>query len=233
MKKTSHAQTLFPLEDTKQKKLRWLSHSGIEWINTCQKCFWLRYNKKIYQPQGIVSRLSNRFDIVLKSYFDGYRKKRKLPPMIEDQIGGKLEDPFQEKYFHKIDNEYGFWGKLDECIIDGNFYIPVDFKTTSSDPREKEIMDAYQHQIDEYTYLMEENKKKTPHYGYLLFFYPEFLEETHNGFPMAITIKKVEAHPERVLARIQKAIDILKNPLPKSSPECEYCKWYSDVKEYY
>lgn len=227
------AQLSFPLTDKIKSKLQWLSHTAIEMINRCPKCFWLKYNKKIYQPQGIVSRLANRFDIVLKNYFDSYREIGILPPMIEGKIKGILQSPFQERYYHKIDGQYGFYGKLDECIIQDNLYVPIDFKTTSSDPREKEIMEAYQHQIDEYIYLMEVNKKKTTGYGYLIFFFPEFNNEVHNGFPMIMEIVKVEAHPELVEKRIQKAIDILKNPIPDSNPECEYCKWFSSVKKYY
>lgn len=32
----------------------------------CLRCFWLQYKKGIRQPEGIVSRLANRFDTVLK-----------------------------------------------------------------------------------------------------------------------------------------------------------------------
>lgn len=232
MKKNTNQLSL-SLGDTKKKKLTWLSHTAIEMINRCQRCYWLKYNKKIYQPQGIVSRLANRFDIVLKNYFDGYRTQGILPLMIKGKIKGILQNPFQERYYHKVDADYGFYGKLDECIIEDNLYIPVDFKTTSSDPRGKEIMDAYQHQIDEYIFLMDVNHKKTAGFGYLIFFFPEFNNEVHNGFPMVIEIVKVEGHPENVEKRIQKAIDILKNQIPDSNPECEYCNWLLSVKKYY
>ncbi len=227
------SQLAFPLGDTDKKKLTWLSHTGIEMINVCPKCFWLKYNKKIYQPQGIVSRLSNRYDIVIKRYFDTYRDKDYLPPMIQGKIEGRLQNPFQERYFHKIDDRYGFYGKLDECIVENEAYIPVDFKTTSSDPKEKEIMDAYRHQIDEYIFLLEANHKKTAGFGYLIFFYPELKDSSDNGFPMNITVVKVEGHPEHVSQRIQKAIDILRGNIPESSDTCSYCKWYKDVEKYY
>lgn len=220
------------LEDTKKKKLTWLSHTAIETMNRCPKCYWLKYNKKIYQPQGIVSRLANRFDVVLKNYFDSYREIGSLPPMIEGKIPGVLQNPFQERYYHKVDTQYGFYGKLDECIIENNQFIPVDFKTSSSDPRNKIILDAYQHQIDEYIYLMEMNNKKTSGYGYLIFFFPDFTNEVHNGFPMITEITKVNGHPEYVEKRIQKAVEILKGDIPDSNPDCEYCDWYLQVKEY-
>lgn len=44
----------------------WLSHTGLETLERCPRCFWLQYKKGIRQPEGIVSRLANRFDTVLK-----------------------------------------------------------------------------------------------------------------------------------------------------------------------
>jgi len=59
----------------------WLSPTGIEGMNRCPRCFWLQYRKRIRQPEGIVSRLANRFDKIIKNYFDIYREIGELPPM--------------------------------------------------------------------------------------------------------------------------------------------------------
>ena len=228
----------------RNNKLKWFSHSTIEMINQCQRCFWLRVNKNIKQPEGIQSRLANRFDRVIKNYFDNYRLKNMIPPVIKDKIRGKLQNPFKETYSHPINNKYGFKGILDECIVDNNFYVPVDFKTTSSDPalfdspnlepKKVELMNVYKNQIEEYIFLMEKNNLPTGKYGYLIFFYPDFSNEVHNGFPMRVDIKKIEnTKPENALKRINKAIEILEGPLPSPSPDCNFCSWFKDVKEYY
>lgn len=219
---------LFP-----EKKIQWLSHTALEEMNRCPRCFWLSYKEKIKLPEGIQSRLANRFDIVLKRYFDGYRKKNKLPPIIEKQLTGKLENPFKEKYFYRFNDHYGFYGKLDECLIDDDKYIPIDFKTASSDPRQKAILDAYQHQIDEYIYLLENNHRSTKRFGYLIFFYPELSDEVHHGFPMVMHIEKVAAHPEKVPLRIEKAIKILESSIPDPADDCPFCNWFEKVKNYY
>lgn len=232
-KKDQTEQLSFSNLGAVEKKARWLSHTALEEMNRCQHCFWLSQKEKIRLPEGIQSRLANRFDVVLKSYFDRYRVKGTLPPIVEGKLSGKLENPFKEKYFHKLNENYGFWGKLDECLIDHGKYIPVDFKTASSDPREKEILRAYQHQVDEYVYLMENNHLQTAGFGYLIFFFPDFSDEVHNGFPMVLHIVKVMAHPESVPARIKKAIEILENPIPKSSDECSFCGWFDKVRKYY
>ena len=220
--------SLFP-----EKKIQWLSHTALEEMNRCPRCFWLSYKEKIKLPEGIQSRLANRFDTVLKQYFDSYRKKNLLPPIVEKKLSGKLEKPFKEKYFYRFNDRYGFYGKLDECLVDNDKYIPVDFKTASSDPREKTILDAYQHQIDEYVYLMEKNHRPTSGFGYLIFFYPDLSDEVHNGFPMVMHIMKVTAHPEKVSSRIEKAIKILENSIPDPHQDCSFCGWFNKVRNYY
>jgi CRISPR/Cas system-associated exonuclease Cas4 (RecB family) len=222
------------VEQAGQKKIKWLSHSALEELHRCPRCFWLSYKEGIRQPEGIQSRLANRFDIILKKYFDSYRVKGKLPPLVDGKIKGRLQNPFRERYYFQFDDDYGFYGKLDECLIDEQgFHIPVDFKTASSDPREKETLSAYQNQIDEYLFLMEENGKKVANFGYLIYFFPEMSVELTNGFPMVIHIVKIERKVKDIKKRIEAAIKILQGPIPKSSPECVFCNWFLRVKRYY
>jgi len=222
------------VEQAGQKKIKWLSHSALEELHRCPRCFWLSYKEGIRQPEGIQSRLANRFDIILKRYFDSYRLKGKLPPLVDGKIQGRLQNPFRERYYFQFDDDYGFYGKLDECLIDEQgFHIPVDFKTASSDPREKETLSAYQNQIDEYLFLMEENGKKVANFGYLIYFFPEMSIELTNGFPMVIHIVKIERKVKDIKKRIEAAVKILQGPIPDSSPECVFCNWFLRVKKYY
>lgn len=212
----------------------WLSHTNIELLERCPRCFWLAINKKIRQPEGIQSRLAGRFDKVLKHYFNQYRNQDALPPLISSELSGKLQNPFQETYFYQHNNKYGFYGKLDECLVEkGDLYTPIDFKTTSSDPREKDILGAYQHQIDEYVFLLQKNKLNTSGYGYLIFFYPDMSDAVHEGFPMVVKIHKVEAKPEEVEDRINRAISFIEGNIPESSPDCPFCSWMNTAKSYY
>lgn len=223
-----------PLLEIKAKnKLQWLSHTAIEGVNRCKRCFWLAYKQKIRQPEGIQSRLASRFDVVFKHYFDKYRGLEILPPIITGKMEGKLQNPFKEAYFHKINEKYGFYGKLDECLVDNGLYIPIDFKTSSSDPREKPILDAYQNQIDEYVYLLQKNKYQVAGFGYLIFFYPDLTEDIKNGFPMVTQIVKIEAFPGKVQDRIDRAVKILDGSLPDSSHDCPFCNWFGKVRDYY
>jgi CRISPR/Cas system-associated exonuclease Cas4 (RecB family) len=209
----------------------WLSHTSIEVLARCPRCFWLQVNKGIRQPEGIVSRLANRFDIVIKNYFDKYRNSGVMPPMVEGKLPGIIQNPFQEKYFARINSKYGFFGKLDECLEnEAGELSPVDFKTSSSDPREKEILSAYQSQIDDYIFLIKENGKQTTGEGFLIYFYPDFGEELHNGFPMIVHIEKLKGDPERTKSRIENAIKVLEGSMPASSPECPFCNYRQEIE---
>lgn len=218
---------------SQKKKINWLSHSALEELNRCPRCFWLSYKEKIRLPEGIQSRLANRFDTILKKYFEKYRQQDQLPPLIEGKIKGRLKKPFKEAYFYKHNENYGFYGKLDECLVDDGFHIPIDFKTASSDPREKETLSAYQNQIDEYLFLLEENGLKIANFGYLIYFFPEMTLELSDGFPMIIHIVKIERKEKDIKKKIEKAISILQGSIPNSANDCSFCQWFEKVKKYY
>lgn len=209
----------------------WLSHSGIEILERCPRCFWLKYNKKISQPEGITSRLPDRFDRIIKKYFDRFRPLGELPPLVKGRVEGQLENPFKETYFYEINEKYGFYGKLDECLIWENKYIPVDFKTSSSDPRGRNTFAAYQNQMDEYAFLLEQNGKRTAGFGYLIYFYPEHGDHLHNGFPMVVHIEKVATNPHLVRPRLLKAVEILEQEMPKAHKDCPFCSWYDALSQ--
>lgn len=205
----------------------------MENLKRCPRCFWLQINLKIYQPEGIVSRLANRFDGVIKRYFDLYRGTPDLPPLVAGQIEGRLETPFQEKYFVTINDKYGFLGKLDECVVrsDGRF-TPVDHKTASSDPKERPLIPAYQFQLDSYAFLLDHNHKPSSGIGHLIYFYPAEGQELHAGFPMEVTVKTLQTDPARVRPAIDHAIDVVEGELPLPSPDCPFCQYVDTVKKF-
>jgi len=50
---------------------------------------------------------------------------------------------------------------------------------------------------------------------------------------MVTKIVKIEAFPDKVQDRIDKAITILEGFIPESSPDCPFCNWFGKVKDYY
>ena len=215
-----------------KKKKIWLSPTGIESLKRCPRCFWLRYRKKIYQPEGIVSRLANRFDIVVKKYFDQYRGTDQVPPLVAGKVIGTLQDPFQETYFYHYNDDYGLMGKLDECLItEKKTYTPVDHKTASSDPNTRPLIPAYQTQLDTYALLLEKNKRPSSGIGHLIYFYPDTAKDLHNRFPMQVTVKTLHTNPQNAFTEFLKAIKVLEGKMPLSSKECPFCTWYSEMKK--
>lgn len=221
-----------PIPRAPGKKI-WLSATGLETRRRCPRCFWLQYNMQIYQPEGIVSRLANRFDAVIKRYFDLYRGTKELPPLVAGQIDGVLESPFQELYFATINDNYGFKGKLDECVVrpDGK-RTPVDHKTASSDPTTRELIPAYQFQLDSYAFLLEQNRKPTSGLGHLIYFFPSEGAKLHDGFPMQVTVKTLTTDPSRVRPTIGQAINLLEGPLPAPADDCPFCRYVETVKKF-
>jgi hypothetical protein len=216
----------------KSKKI-WLSPTGIETSKRCPRCFWLRYKKKLYQPEGIVSRLANRFDGVIKRYFDLYRPLGELPPMIEDKVEGKLQNPFQETYFYHYNNDYGLLGKLDECLVTNKGkYTPIDHKTASADPNTREMIPAYQTQLDTYALLLEKNNRPTTGIGHLIYFFPSDGKNLHRGFPMQITVKTLKTDTKSALTEFLKSIKILEGKMPAASKQCPFCAWHKEMKKY-
>lgn len=230
----SKARVVRPVADAKraQGKRVWLSATGLETLERCPRCFWRSYNEGIRQPEGIVSRLANRFDGVIKRYFDLYRGTSELPPFIAGKVDGRLEDPFQEKYFLDLNARYGVFGKLDECLVTAaHRHAPLDHKTASSDPREKDLIPAYQTQLDTYAMLLEGNRKPTTGKGHLLYFFPDHGEKLHEGFPMVTHLVTLNTDPDRAQQKFQRAIHVLEGPKPPSSPDCPFCNWARQIAD--
>jgi len=87
--------------------------------------------------------------------------------------------------------------------------------------------------MDEYVFLLQQNRLNTSGYGYLIFFFPDMCETVHDGFPMVIKIHKVIAKPEEVVGRINKAIEVLEHDIPESNPECPFCNWMQVANGFY
>ncbi len=208
-----------------------LSHTGLELMNRCPRCFWLQYKKGIRQPEGIQSRLANRFDGIIKRYFDIFRGIGELPPMLEGKVKGKLEQPFQERYTAPIDEQYEFYGKLDECLVDRKRHTPVDHKTTSSDPNEKGIFPAYQAQLDSYAHLLEANGKPITGIGHLVYYYPIHTNELHEGCKMQFLVQTLKTNPEHTRERIARALTVLRGKMPTPSADCPFCTWQQQVAQ--
>jgi len=197
-------------------------------------------NKKIKRPRGIFPSLPSGMDIVIKSYFDTYRKKNLLPPELEGKVEGKLfSDELLLKKWRSWratnltyeDKKLGatLSGALDDCLVDNGFYVPLDYKTKGFEPTREQSYQFYKLQLDCYCLMLEENGYKTNGKAYLVYYFPKSVSAKGKvSFEVMPFEIKTDFNNSRKI--FEEAVKLLKEPLPKTNPDCEYCSWLNKVE---
>jgi CRISPR/Cas system-associated exonuclease Cas4 (RecB family) len=213
------------------------SPTGLALFNNCPRCFWLNWHG-IKMPRGIFPSLPRGMDLVIKKYFDTYREQDKLPPEIEGQLEGKLfkETKLLESwrswkhtnliYFDK-ENQVQISGALDDCIQDGEFLIPLDYKTRGSALKSDNVS-YYTFQLSTYELLLSSANYPTTNYGYLLFFWPKKVEP-NCIVTFETRLLTIPTKMQVVKDTIVHAKECVEGDIPDSSPECEMCKYIQDA----
>jgi CRISPR/Cas system-associated exonuclease Cas4 (RecB family) len=218
-----------------KNKTIYLSPSKLTLFLECPLCFWLDVVKGFSRPESPKSTLPRGLDLLIKNYFDYFRNRGELPPEIKGKVQGKLISNqkilnewrstyknSKPRYFDKELNAVLFGG-LDECLVDNEFYIPVDYKTRGFDLKEDSLL-YYQIQLDSYTLLLEAEGLKHLSFGYLIYYIPQKIAE--NGLiKFKVEIYKVKTDPKRALKIFQEAVKTLRGPKPRSSLNCQFCSW--------
>jgi len=215
----------------KNSKIR-LSASALNLFLECPRCFWLEKNKGIKRPRGIFPSLPSGMDSVIKTYFDTFRVKGDMPPEIKGKMRGELfsDIPILDKWrnWRKSDLCYEdresntiLVGALDDCLIEDGFYIPLDYKTRGYKLKENPAR-YYQNQLDCYCLMLEYSGFKTKGLAYLLYYWPEQIQQ--NGIVrFHVEPIKIETNIESAKKTIKNAAKLLYSPMPESNPDCEYC----------
>lgn len=209
-----------------------LSPSKLNLFLECPLCFWLN-EKGIHRPSGPFPSLPGGIDRKLKEYFDKYRQQGKLPPELQGKVEGKLYNNMEKmntwrnarKGISWTDEEGNIlFGAIDECLINGENFIVVDFKTYGGSKIEDDKVGFYQNQLDCYALLFEKNNLKHPGYSYLIFFMPKEVKE--NGeINFDIQVKRVKVDSKRALKNFKEAIKLIKESRPQKNNECRFCSW--------
>lgn len=210
-----------------------LSPSSLNLLRDCERCFWLLYRRGISRPKTPVASIATGLDIKIKQYFNLYRNKGILPPIIADWFAQKKVQlvPKPLSFLKFVDDEgVMFVGKLDEALIfDGTYYAPLDYKTRSSPA--SSVHAAYQLQMDAYDLLFQKNGYITKGSAFLAYFIPQF-GELHKGFPFVLDMKEVVTKPQRALDFINRAKEVLLNEdIPQSSASCQFCSYINELSE--
>lgn len=213
--------------------------SGLNLFQECPRCFWLHFNKRVQRPRGIFPSLPGGMDLVIKKYFDQHQGE--LPPEIDGSVEGILMQDLNLlnkwrnwrtglRYLDKeLDAE--LFGALDDCLVDGEHYIPLDFKTRGSGPKEGDSEKYYQTQLDSYSLLLNENGYTTKDFGYLIYYFPLDVGEDE-VVTFNTQVLKVGTDPNRARNVFVDAVKLLHDPIPNKNSDCEYCQWISDRLSY-
>jgi len=177
-----------------------------------------------------VATITTGLDRVIKEYFNLYRSKDTLPPILEDKVSGKLIHNFPNKGWmefadHKLDARLG--GYLDECLDLGDkFYAALDHKTRGKKPESTHR--AHQFQMDAYTFLLEQNGFPTKRLAYLIYYIPKSVA-SQNSIEFEAIASEIKTDPERAKKVFYEAVSMLKQPIPLAGKDCEFCKWMSHL----
>jgi len=208
-----------------------LSPSSLNLFLECPRCFWLYVKKKISRPEPPASTLPRGIDGLIKKHFDKYRNLNRLPPELEGKISAK---PIQQVILDKWRNwrtglryeeeGIGLIGGLDECFVDKDVYIPVDYKTRGYELKD-DTVGYYQNQLNIYTLLLEKNGFKTNSFAYLIFYVLESLKDFGQA-KFDIEVAKVDTDLKNAYQVFIGAGRLLKQDLPpQKSPGCSFCSW--------
>lgn len=195
----------------------------------CPKCFWLKVKLGIFRPEKPVASVTNGLDRVFKHYFDNWRVKQKLPPILDGQMSGRLIDILPKAYYYSHgDSGIVFWGKLDEVIDFGDgFFAAFDHKTRGTTA--PAVHPAHQLQMDAYTLLLEENARPTRNLAFLAYWIPKE-GELHSGVPFVVEVKKITTNPDRVRDLLIRASLVLSSETsPEPAKDCIFCNWVENL----
>ena len=217
--------------------------SGLNLFKECPKCFYLHHKHNVKRPSGPFPSLPGGMDNVIKKYFDKFRGTKKgLPPELVGKVEGKLVPDLKlmEQWrdwrsgMRYVDKKLGaeLSGALDDCLIDGDLYIPLDYKTRGYPPGPLEDSQRYYGtQLDTYSLLLWASGYKIAPFAYLAYFFPKEVRE--NGIvEFNIELKKLEVSPKRAKEVFESAVKCLKGPEPKQHQGCAFCNWQKIISEF-
>lgn len=219
-------------EAYRKQQIRLSVSTGLNLFRECPRCFWLHHKKKVPRPRGIFPSLPGGMDRVIKRYFDHYRGM--LPPELRGKIHGTLlpDQALMDEWrdwrsglvHHDQTRNASLIGALDDCLINGDRYTPLDYKTRGSAPRPGDSEKYYQLQLDSYALLLQANGLPPTDFGYLVYYYPHTVEE---GGVVRFTIEPVQVaiDPRRAQHTFEEAVSLLLGQPPLHHSHCEYCFW--------
>lgn len=226
-----------------------LSRGRIDNFINCPRCFYLDRKLGVAQPPGYPFSLNSAVDKLLKKEFDIHRANGTPHPLMKayglnavplahEKIN-EWRDSMRAGITFQIEGtNVVVTGGVDDVWVkpDGEFII-VDYKATS---KEAEVtLDAdwqigYKRQMEIYQWLFRKNGFNVSKTGYFVYCNGDTDKKAFDGkLEFDIKIIPYIGDDSWVEQTILDAIACLKSDsLPKSGPDCDYCKYRKAVKQF-
>lgn len=226
-----------------------LSRGKIDDFLACPRCFYLDRKLGVAQPPGFPFSLNSAVDKLLKKEFDIHRADGTTHPLMEkygiDAVPlnhEKIEewrDSMRRGITFPIDHTNVLvTGGVDDIWVRPNGeLIIVDYKATAKDGEvslDADWQDRYKRQMEIYQWLFRKNGFKVSKTGYFVYCNGNTDKKKFNGkLEFDIKLIPYEGDDSWVEGTIFDAIECLKSKkLPKSGPDCDYCKYREAVRKY-
>jgi len=216
-----------------EERIYKVSPSSLNLFRECPRCFWLQINEGIKRPEPPTSSLPMGIDLTLKAYYDHWRKKGGLPPLLHEKIPGKLLADqaliakFRSRSFDWYDPAVKayFTGILDDALeLPGGEVVPLDNKTRGFPPLEPHI--AHVIQMSSYTLLLRENNFKTKNLAYLIYwFFNHKSFDIEKPLHFNVMVEEVNTKPDEIKEIFHQAVQTLRGPIPEPTIDCAFCEY--------
>jgi len=223
-----------------------ISRSKIENFLRCPRCFYLDRRLKVAQPNGPPFLLNSAVDKLLKAEFDIHRLKGVKHPLQREFGIDAIPIPHEDlnlwrenfhgiQYLHPASN-FLVTGAIDDLWQNpAGEYIVVDYKATAKGNPVTELEDtkwhdAYRRQMEIYQWLLRQLGYKVSNTGYFVYCTGKRDEESFNKkLEFDINVIPYTGNDNWVEKAIIDAHSCLNSDLiPKSSEDCEYCKYFNE-----
>ena len=225
-----------------------LSRSKLDLFMECPRCFYIDNRLGVARPPGFPFALNSAVDTLLKKEFDIHRAQNKQHPLQEKYgidarpVAHKDLNEWREnfkgiRYYHE-ETGLTISGAIDDLWINSkDEYIVVDYKSTAKDEEitelDKEWHIGYKRQMEVYQWLLRQNGYNVTNIGYFVYCNGRTDKEAFDAkLEFDISIIPYLGNDSWVEPAIIKAYKCLKsNTLPKSSKNCDYCRYRSVVSK--
>jgi len=225
-----------------------ISRSKIDLFLECPRCFYLDKRLGIGRPPGYPFSLNSAVDTLLKREFDFHRANGTPHPLMKaygiDAVPFAHEkmDEWRDsmkagvQYFYESVNLIVTGGVDDVWVNPKGELIVAEYKATSKNGEvnlDAPWQDSYKRQIEIYQWLLRKNGFKVSDTGYFVYCNGRSDKEAFDGkleFDVKlIPYKGDDSWIEKTLREIKKCLT--SDSVPKSSENCDYCRYCQVVQE--